>query len=89
MCMNSLTGILPQKFLTSLSNSINFGDYEGENFIRLLYCKSRDKILSNELYYRYFRQKLISVAQFKIKFVKNFGLCAKNEKEIMKILKCA
>ena len=93
MCLKSLAGILPQKFLTKLSNSLNFGGCEGTHCTKLFHCKSRDKMLSNELYQRFFRQKLISVAQLKIRCAENFRLCAKNEKKKCKIfkmcLKCA
>ena len=50
MCLKSLAGILPQKFLTKLSNSLNFGGCEGMHCTKLFHCKSRDKMLSNELY---------------------------------------
>ena len=89
VCLNPLAGILPQKFLTRLSNSLNFRGCEGVHCTIHFYCKSRDKMLSNELYYRFFWQKLISVAQLKIRCAENFRLCTKNEKKIIKILKCA
>ena len=50
MCLKSLAGILPQKFLTKLSNSLNFGGCEGMHCTKLFHCKSSEKMLSNELY---------------------------------------
>ena len=39
MCLSSLAEILPQKFLTNLSNSLNFGCYDGENCTKCLKVK--------------------------------------------------
>ena len=50
MCLNSLSGILPHKFLTNLGNLLKFDSYEGKIVSNVFNVKSRDNMLSNELY---------------------------------------